>query len=126
MSGGVRWASMRTRGGGGTPLRTVVAPCEQTSVSRGRMRPFCRGTRGWSRVASPTSAPMDGAPTRSISTQSQTTSTKRTHPIDRTHINRRTRITPLVGHPMGISNTATRHDLVMGLCIHREACGRLV
>jgi insertion element IS1 protein InsB len=49
-----------------------------------------------------------------------------THTIDRTHLNRRTRITPLVGRPRGISNTATRHDLVMGLCIYREACGRLV
>jgi len=80
-----------------------VAPCEPTSVGSGKDTGFLPRQARWSHLASPTSPPMAGAPTRGISTPSHTKSaTRHTQTIERTHLNRRTRITRLVASHHGL------------------------
>ncbi len=46
--------------------------------------------------------------------------------IERTHITLRTRITRLVRRTIGCSKTERLHDLIIGLCVNRDAFGRAI
>lgn len=67
-----------------------------------------------------------GAYERSIDPEQRVVGTQHTPKIASTHINLRTQITRLVRRTICFATTTTMHDLVMGLCIHRSACGLLI
>jgi len=67
-----------------------------------------------------------GAYERHIDPEQHNIGKENTQKIERKHIKLRTRIKLLVRRTSGCSKTPTRHDLVIGLFINRDAFGRLI
>ncbi|HEY5871160.1 MAG TPA: IS1 family transposase [Candidatus Tectomicrobia bacterium] len=65
-----------------------------------------------------------GAYERHIAPEQHAVGTQHTQKIARKHSNLRTRITRRGRHAICFSTTTTRHDVVLGLCIHRYEFGR--
>ena len=67
-----------------------------------------------------------GAYERHIAPEQHPVGKQHTQKIESKHINVRTRIKRLVRHTICFSQTATMHDVVIGLFIHHYACGLLI
>ena len=111
---GLLWTMTRERS---SRLSVVVA--QMPSFSRSK------------RCGSPASArpPLPdhwGASTRHLDPEAHTASTHYIQTIERTPLTIRTRITRVVRQPICCTDTTPMHAMVLGVLVHRYACGRAV
>ena len=122
----VMGARRRPRDGGGLPSMIRVARWWRRSVDDARTRSFASCQRCWRPVVAP-GTPQTGAVRMRVMGPLRNTRMgrgRRSRPQASIHL--RTRITWLVRRTIGCSPTEPLHAPVIGLCITRYACGRLL